>query len=188
MNILAGYKTKRNFKNTSEPAPTVDRGSRLRFVIQKHAASHLHYDFRLELGGVLKSWAVPKGLSEVAGEKRLAVMVEDHPVAYINFKGTIPKGNYGAGKVEIFDKGTFTPVNEKGNYITGPQAIKNIKAGEIKFLLHGKKFSGGYVLVQMKKDEKNWLLIKHKEHSEKNAESISVKKKQPLSDRRLTLK
>ncbi len=163
MTKLALYKTKRNFSTTSEPAGNVEKTSNFRFVIQEHHASHLHYDFRLQMDGVLKSWAVPKGPSVVPGEKRLAVQVEDHPVSYIDFKGTIPKGNYGAGKVAIFDKGNYIPVDENGEAINEKQAIKNLKAGELKLIVKGKKVKGGYVLVRLKAEDKNWLLIKHKE-------------------------
>ncbi len=163
MTKLAAYKNKRNFKDTSEPDTGLEKTGEFKFVIQKHQASHLHYDFRLQLDGVLKSWAVPKGPPQIAGEKRLAVKVEDHPVGYINFKGIIPKGNYGAGKVEIFDTGLYIPVNEKGEAIIEKQALKNLKAGELKVILKGKKIKGSYVLVQIKNDDKNWLLIKHRE-------------------------
>ncbi len=158
---LSDYNKKRDFKKTQEPKPVAGGKSKFRFVVQKHAATRLHYDLRLELEGVLKSWAVPKGVSDTAGEKRLAVQTEDHPVKYIDFAGIIPKGNYGAGKMEIFDAGTFTPINENGETISEKTAVANLKKGELKFLLQGKKIKGSYVLVHMKGQEKNWLLIKH---------------------------
>ena len=160
---LATYNKKRDFKQTAEPAGKKIIKTKFRFVVQRHHASHLHYDFRLELGGVLKSWAVPKGPSLNPSQKRLAVMVEDHPVDYISYKGIIPKGNYGAGKVEIWDKGNFEAVNAKHEEISERQALQAIKNGEIKFHLHGKKLKGEFVLVRLKEDEKNWLLIKHKD-------------------------
>lgn len=160
---LSTYHKKRDFKQTKEPKGAADKKSGFRFVVQRHEASHLHYDFRLELGGVLKSWAVPKGPSLNPSQKRLAVMVEDHPVDYINFKGTIPKGNYGAGTVQIWDKGTFIPVDEKHQELTESKALSSIKNGEIKFALNGRKLQGEFVLVRLKNDDKNWLLIKHKD-------------------------
>ena len=120
-----------------------------RFVVQKHRARNLHYDFRLETGGVLKSWAVPKGVPEEIGIKRLAVQVEDHPVDYINFSGIIPEGEYGAGTVEIWDKGRWEIVEG------------SLGAGSLKFNLAGKKLKGQYVLVRFK-DKKNWLIYKTK--------------------------
>ncbi|MEO7984695.1 MAG: DNA ligase D, partial [Bacteroidota bacterium] len=176
MTLLA-YNKKRDFKKTAEPAGKKKSNSQFRFVVQRHQASHLHYDFRLELDGVLKSWAVPKGPSLNPATKRLAVMVEDHPVDYINFKGTIPAGNYGAGKVEIWDNGTFIPVNENEEPISEKEALRTLKKGEIKFLLKGKKLKGGFVLVQLKNDEKNWLLIKHKDDHSVN--TIYDAEKQP---------
>jgi bifunctional non-homologous end joining protein LigD len=160
---LLTYNKKRNFKQTAEPAGKKKSANKFRFVVQRHEASHLHYDFRLELGGVLKSWAVPKGPSLNPATKRLAVMVEDHPVDYISFKGIIPAGNYGAGKVGIWDNGNFQPVNSRHEPVSEKEALQAINKGEIKFLLNGKKLKGEFVLVRLKNDEKNWLLIKHKD-------------------------
>ena len=116
-----------------------------RFVVQRHQATHLHYDFRLEMDNVLKSWAVPKEPPSQHGIRRLAVEVEDHPLSYIDFEGVIPEGMYGAGKVEIWDKGTYI--------------LKHRSENKIEFTLHGEKMSGDYVLIRFKGD-KNWLLIK----------------------------
>lgn len=164
MTPLKEYKAKRDFSHTPEPAGKTKASRKtLRFVVQKHDASRLHYDFRLELGGVLVSWAVPKGPSMNPADKRLAVHVEDHPVDYITFSGTIPEGNYGAGTVEIWDEGSFIPVDGKYKAISEKQAVANIAKGEIKFTLKGKKLKGGFVLVRLKDDEKNWLMIKHRD-------------------------
>lgn len=160
---LAIYNKKRNFKATSEPKGKGEKTGLSRFVVQRHDATRLHYDFRLELGGVLKSWAVPKGPSMNPEDKRLAVMVEDHPVSYINFEGTIPKGNYGAGEVEVWDKGVFIPVDKELEKISERAALLALKKGELKIFLKGDKLEGGFVLVRLKKDENNWLLIKHKD-------------------------
>ena len=129
-----------------------------RFVVQKHAARRLHYDFRLEVEGVLKSWAVPKGPSLNPGEKRLAVEVEDHPLDYANFEGVIPEGHYGAGEVIVWDRGTF---EVEGSL----PAAEQLRRGELKFILHGRKLAGGFVLVKLRRAEKGneWLLIKHKD-------------------------
>jgi bifunctional non-homologous end joining protein LigD len=159
---LVTYNKKRDFKQTREPKGKKGNKNGFRFVVQRHQASHLHYDFRLELGGALKSWAVPKGPSLNPSTKRLAVMVEDHPVDYIGFSGTIPEGNYGAGTVEIWDNGNFEPVDKKHEVISEKDALANLKKGELKFRLEGKKLKGEFVLVRLK-DEKNWLLIKHKD-------------------------
>jgi bifunctional non-homologous end joining protein LigD len=152
---LARYNAKRNFKTTAEPAPVrAASGRQLSFVIQKHDATRLHYDFRLELDGVLLSWAVPKGPSFDPKERRLAVHVEDHPVAYGSFEGTIPKGQYGAGTVIVWDNGTWEPVGD-------PRA--GMKAGKLVFRLHGKKLAGLWELVKIAKpDERQepWLLFK----------------------------
>lgn len=165
---LATYNKKRNFRKTAEPAGKKGTVTKSRFVVQRHQATQLHYDFRLELGGVLKSWAVPKGPSLNPAQKRLAVMVEDHPVDYISFKGKIPEGNYGAGTVEIWDNGKFDPVNASHEIITEKEALQSLKKGELKFLLKGKKLKGEFVLVRLKNDEKNWLLIKHKDEFSTN--------------------
>src|SRR6185295_18532697 len=117
---------------------------------------------RLELGGVLKSWAVPKGPSMNPADKRLAVMVEDHPITYIDFEGMIPKGNYGAGTVEVWDKGVFLPINKEVEKISEREALLALKNGELKFFLKGEKLEGEFVLVRLK-DDKSWLLIKHKD-------------------------
>ena len=171
---LTTYNKKRDFKKTREPRGARSNQKRFRFVVQRHQASRLHYDFRLELGGALKSWAVPKGPSLNPSDKRLAMMVEDHPVDYISFKGTIPEGNYGAGTVEIWDNGTFTPLDDKHKPLTEAQALTAIKKGEIKFSLKGKKLQGEYVLVHIKNRDDNkkdnaWLLIKHKDDYAVNA-------------------
>ena len=148
---LKEYRRKRDFEKTAEPAGKTARTTQRRFVIQKHAASHLHYDFRLELDGTLKSWAVPKGIPYTKGEKRLAVHVEDHPVSYIDFEGTIPQGQYGGGTVMVWDRGTFeTPSRSP---------TKELESGKLHFTLHGKKLAGEWYLVRLR-DEKQWLLIR----------------------------
>lgn len=162
---LTRYRQKRNFSSTAEPEGKRSDSKQFRFVVQRHQASHLHYDFRLELGGVLKSWAVPKGPSVEPGEKRLAVQVEDHPVEYITFHGRIPKGNYGAGTVAIWDKGTFEP-QSKVSALSERQALAGIKKGHLDVELHGKKLKGLFSLVRLKNTEPNWLLIKQKDKEE----------------------
>ncbi len=158
---LAQYNKKRDFKKTPEPKGKDEKKTHFRFVVQRHDASRLHYDFRLELGGVLKSWAVPKGPSMNPSDKRLAVMVEDHPVSYIGFEGEIPEGNYGAGTVEVWDNGAYLPVDKGHEPITEKQALKALANGDLKFFIKGKKLEGEFVLVNMK--DRNWLLIKHKD-------------------------
>jgi bifunctional non-homologous end joining protein LigD len=137
------------------------------FVVQKHRATRLHYDFRLAINGTLKSWAVPKGPSQSHGDKRLAVHVEDHPLDYANFEGKIPEGNYGAGTVMVWDRGTF---HLEGN----PDALKQLEKGEIKFSLNGEKLRGSFVLVKLKQSEKGneWLMIKHKDAAEDSSWNI----------------
>jgi len=162
---LAEYKRKRDFSKTAEPAgkPVGRRSKRaLRFVIQKHAATALHFDFRLELDGVMKSWAVPKGPSYDPAAKRLAMEVEDHPIEYNTFEGTIPKGQYGGGTVMLWDRGTYEP--ESGG---GVEALREGYArGDLKIVLHGERLEGGWVLVRMRRGESGraqWLLIKHRD-------------------------
>ena len=159
---LTKYTQKRNFNVSPEPVAVVKKGSnKLSFVVQRHKASHLHYDFRLELDGVLKSWAVPKGPSLNPKDKRLAMMVEDHPYAYKDFKGIIPEG-YGAGIVEIWDKGYYTTI-EKTDKSSEEKTLKaGLKAGNLKITLYGKKLKGEFALVKLKSEQENtWLLIKH---------------------------
>jgi bifunctional non-homologous end joining protein LigD len=161
---LTEYVRKRKFSETPEPrGKAVKKDSKLIFVVQRHHASHLHYDFRLELNGTLKSWAVPKGPSLNPKDKRLAMMVEDHPVDYATFEGDIPEGNYGAGHVDVWDHGTYEPIDENGEVISAAQFNKALHAGSIKFKMKGKKLKGEFALVNMKKDDKTWLLIKHRD-------------------------
>ncbi|MBO9635105.1 MAG: hypothetical protein J7578_18490 [Chitinophagaceae bacterium] len=175
--MLKEYKKKRDFRNTPEPSGKKQTsGAHLRFVVQRHDATRLHYDFRLELDGVLKSWAVPRGPSMNPADKRLAVHVEDHPVDYIDFAGVIPQGNYGAGVVQVWDHGNYIPVNADIEPISEREALKWLKNGELKFVIKGKKLSGEFVLVRLKRDEKNWLLIKHNDeyavHTKYEAEDL----------------
>ena len=160
---LAEYKSKRDFTKTAEPKgkTTRRRSARgLKFVIQKHAASRMHFDFRLELDGVMKSWAVPKGPSYDPSVRRLAMEVEDHPIEYNTFEGTIPKGEYGGGTVMLWDRGTYEA--EGGG---GPEALREgYERGDLKIVLHGKRLKGGWVLVRMRREggRAQWLLIKHR--------------------------
>lgn len=162
---LKDYNNKRKFDETTEPKGTTKKSEdQLIFVVQRHAASRLHYDFRLEMEGVLKSWAVPKGPSLNPDDKRLAMMVEDHPYDYKDFEGNIPEGNYGAGQVEVWDSGTYEPLDETSKLSDEKELLKKLKDGSLKFVLHGKKLKGEFALVKMKNAENNaWLLIKHKD-------------------------
>ena len=174
---LKKYREKRNFTVTPEPAGGgKSDGEGLAFVIQKHWASRLHYDFRLELNGAMKSWAVPKGPSFDPTVKRMAVQVEDHPIAYNAFEGTIPKGQYGAGKVIIWDEGRWTPVGD---------AKKGYRDGHLKFTLDGTKMHGGWALVRMKgkasERQPAWLLIKEKDDYAQAADAFSVVDEMPDS-------
>jgi bifunctional non-homologous end joining protein LigD len=179
---LATYKKKRSFNQTPEPEGKKSAGkkkaasSQLHFVVQKHDATRLHYDFRLEMEGVLKSWAIPKGPSMNPADKRLAMMVEDHPYDYKDFEGIIPEGNYGAGTVIVWDEGTYEPIEPQGD----PQKaekhlLEQLRKGSLKITLHGQKLKGEFALVQIKSSEDNaWLLIKH---NDKYATQTDVTKK-----------
>src|SRR5580658_376977 len=162
---LATYRKKRDFTKTDEPRGehAVAASKRPRFVVQKHDARRLHYDLRLELDGVFKSWAVTRGPSDDPADKRLAVEVEDHPLDYGDFEGTIPAGEYGGGTVQLFDRGYWTPEGSKS-------PDEALKAGDLKFILDGTHLHGSWVLVRMKHDRNrgkrtNWLLIKHRDAS-----------------------
>lgn len=161
---LTVYNKKRSFKDTPEPTGTKKAAepNALIFVVQKHDASRLHYDFRLEMGGVLKSWAVPKGPSLNPDDKRLAVMVEDHPYDYRSFEGIIPEGNYGAGTVIVWDAGTYSPVAATPEVKEQEKLLKKqLRDGTLTFRLNGRKLKGEYDLVRMKGRQENaWLLIK----------------------------
>ena len=156
---LKKYSEKRHFDRTPEPAPSpvAESAGALRYCVQRHHATHLHYDLRLEVGGALKSWAVPKGPTLVPAEKRLAMMVEDHPIEYGSFEGVIPKGNYGAGSVMLWDRGTYELLGDAS-------AEEQLARGDFKFRLHGEKITGEFALVRMKRGKGNeWLLLKKKD-------------------------
>jgi bifunctional non-homologous end joining protein LigD len=161
---LEQYRKKRNFSVTSEPRGRTrrsDRGNGI-FVVQKHDATTLHYDFRLEIQGVLVSWAVPKGPSLNPADKRLAMMTEDHPLEYADFEGVIPEGEYGAGAIMVWDTGTYETFDEM-------PVEQQLARGELKVMLHGKKLEGGFVLIHSGKrstsqsQRRRWLLIKHRD-------------------------
>jgi bifunctional non-homologous end joining protein LigD len=166
---LAEYRRKRDFSRTREPAGGKrKKAARLAYVIQKHAASRLHYDLRLELDGVMKSWAVPKGPSLDPKVKRLAIHVEDHPIEYNRFEGTIPAGEYGGGTVMIWDYGSYTSAGDEGD----PEATlrAGYRKGDFKFVLRGKRLKGSWVLVRTKgrgerSRQQQWLLIKHRDET-----------------------
>jgi bifunctional non-homologous end joining protein LigD len=167
---LAEYNRKRRFDVTPEPAGKVKKTNKkaLEFVVQKHRASRLHYDFRLEHDGVMLSWAVPKGPSLDPSIKRLAMETEDHPIEYNQFEGVIPEGEYGAGTVMIWDRGTWEPEVE--------DADRALEKGDLKFTLRGQKLTGSWVLVRTR--QRQWLLIKHRDAS---ASSLDITTEEPRS-------
>src|SRR3989442_6184029 len=164
--MLSSYQKKRDFTKTPEPKANNGKrkGRGLRFVVQKHDARRLHYDHRLELDGVLKSWAAPKGIPLEPGEKHLAVMVEDHPLDYADFEGEIPEGSYGAGEVIVWDRGLYAPEHGPDpaeNRSAAERAIREgLEAGKLSIVLVGEKLSGSWALIHTKGE--NWVLLKHK--------------------------
>lgn len=187
---LAEYQRKRDFTKTREPSggaaaaarPTrKKRAPALRFVVQKHDASHLHFDFRLELDGVMKSWAVPKGPSYDPKVRRLAMEVEDHPIEYNKFEGTIPQGEYGGGTVMLWDRGTYEA--EDGGGVDSLR--EGYERGDLKFVLHGQRLRGGWVLVRMKRPGRpQWLLIKHRDEFATSARDVVEEETTSVATRR----
>src|SRR3977135_4300718 len=161
---LAEYRRKRRFKETPEPRGKKARKDEKIFVIQKHAARRLHYDLGLEVGGVLKSWAVPKGPSLNPGDKRLAIQVEDHPFDYRTFEGTIPEGNYGAGEVIVWDEGTYC-ARQTADREEGERLLREgLRKGHLSFVLNGHKLNGEFSLLRLKRGGENaWLLVKKRD-------------------------
>jgi bifunctional non-homologous end joining protein LigD len=175
---LSDYKKKRKFGETTEPEGGSAKGNDLIFVVQEHAASHLHYDFRLEMEGVLKSWAVPKGPSLNPDDKRLAMMVEDHPYDYKDFEGNIPEGNYGGGNVIVWDTGTYHGLEGTDE----KELLAGLHKGRISFILEGKKLKGEFALVKIKgsRQENAWLLIKKDDQFASDTD-ITLKTKSVIS-------
>jgi bifunctional non-homologous end joining protein LigD len=184
---LKKYREKRNFSSSPEPegkangrAGKVFKSERI-YVVQKHRATQLHYDFRLEHNGALLSWAIPKGPSLDPAVKRLAMQVEDHPIEYAQFEGTIPKGEYGGGTVMVWDIGTWTPEQ--------PDVDAALKKGDLKFALHGKKLRGSWVLVRTRgfggSSKPTWLLIKHRDKYASDLDITAAKPKSAISGRLL---
>lgn len=163
--MLKKYMQKRDLKKTQEPAAKkkASNSSYPIFCVQKHDASHLHYDFRLEHKGELLSWAIPKGPSMNPANKRLAVRVEEHPYDYHDFEGVIPEGNYGAGTVMLWDEGIYSAKGVETKRETEKEITKGLKEGRLEFHLSGHKLKGGFALIRMKNDDKHWLLIKMKD-------------------------
>ena len=185
--LLARYNAMRDFSGTPEPAgEAAAPAGHLRFVVQKHDASQLHYDFRLEIDGVLKSWSIPKGPSLNPSERRLAMQTEDHPIAYAAFEGHIPEGHYGAGDVIIWDEGVYYPQDKTLQRVpdaeAGAAASAGVRAGEVKFELAGHKLRGSWALVKMKGREENaWLLIKHNDEHADREHAVADRKESVVS-------
>jgi bifunctional non-homologous end joining protein LigD len=186
---LEEYREKRDFQRTPEPPPRVEaKTGPLIFVVQKHRARQLHYDFRLELDGVLKSWSVPKGPSFDPEAKHLAVMVDNHPLEYATFEGIIPKGEYGAGEVIVWDSGTYSP-DEGGKLLFNDRATaeeqmrRGLEKGKLSFFLRGRKIKGSWTLVKMQKKENDWLLMKHRDEYAKPGGDILKEEQSVLSGR-----
>ncbi|HTK88455.1 MAG TPA: DNA polymerase ligase N-terminal domain-containing protein [Nitrospiraceae bacterium] len=177
MNPLDDYKKKRRFGSTPEPPPeSKHSASGCSFVVQKHRASHLHYDFRIEHDGVLKSWAIPKGPSLDPAVKRLAMAVEDHPVDYSSFEGIIPEGEYGGGTVMVWDRGTYA--------VEGANDIATaLDKGDLKLTLHGTKLKGSWVLVRTR--NRQWLLIKHRDRYASTDDITAMEPTSVLTGRKL---
>jgi bifunctional non-homologous end joining protein LigD len=182
---LTKYREKRDFAHTPEPSgapkPRRDGKEARIYVVQKHRASQLHYDFRLEFGGVLLSWAIPKGPSLDPSVKRLAMRVEDHPLEYAGFEGVIPEGEYGGGTVMVWDKGTWNPESDN--------AVEALHKGDLKFTLHGKKLRGSWVLVRTRgfagRSDKSWLLIKHRDRFASKKDVTAQHPRSAISNRLL---
>jgi len=179
---LQEYRKKRSTTKTPEPFGGKPVGDKLQFVVQKHAASHLHYDFRLEIKGALKSWAIPKGPSMDPSIKHLAMLVEDHPFDYKDFEGIIPKGQYGGGTVIVWDQGTYEPLEPAKTKAEQEKIMtKEFYSGSIKIRMHGKKLKGEFALVQTKgRGDNAWLLIKHRDEYA-TTDDITAKNKSVVS-------
>ena len=180
---LDSYRRKRDFRRTPEPRGGRRRASAPRFVIQKHAATSLHYDFRLEVGGVLRSWAVPKGPSTDPREKRLAMPTEDHPVEYADFEGVIPEGEYGAGTVIVWDRGTYRTIPGDD----GEDAAAALDRGHLKVRLEGEKLRGGYALTRTGGNgRERWLLVKiDDDDADRRRNPVSTRPKSVVTGRTL---
>ncbi|HHF7372843.1 DNA polymerase ligase N-terminal domain-containing protein [Legionella bozemanae] len=179
---LKDYQQKRDFRKTKEPQGTTSKKKEHIFVIQKHDASHLHYDFRLQNDNVLISWAIPKGLSTAANKKRLAIRTEDHPLDYAKFEGIIPEGEYGAGTVMVWDFGHYELIEDK------KPMEKALKEGALKFFLHGEKIKGGYAMArtQQKKDKEQWVIFKlDDDEADARKNPVSTKPNSVLTGRSL---